>query len=95
MIEKKVNRFLSQSVIVFSAVLIHCYTLVDGFWFWFGSATYTRLYPLLDKRLQPVRSCSPEADVPERLPGRVLGHDHVPHDQEHGEQSVEPVAGGG
>lgn len=47
------------------------------------------------KELTRVRSCSPEADIPQRFPGGVLVHDHVPHDQEHGEQSVEPVAGGG
>lgn len=47
------------------------------------------------KELSRVCSCSPKANIPQRLPGRVLIYDHVPDDQEHGEQSVEPVAGGG
>lgn len=42
-----------------------------------------------------VCSCSPETDIPQRLSDRVLVHDYIPHDQEHCEQSVEPVAGGG
>lgn len=34
----------------------------------------------------------PQAELPSRIPRRVLLHGHLPHDQEHGQQGVERLA---